>query len=146
MTVRKGLGSAGALVTPDRRVLLMRRAYPPGDWVMPGGDADVDESPVETLRREVREEVGLDVSPVRLSGVYYHPDHRHGEYIHFVFEVPIDPDPRVVVDAREVADWGLFALDALPAPMSPSTRIRLTDALSGERQSLPNTLPPGSEP
>ena len=142
----KAMGSAGALVTPDGRVLLVRRAYPPHDWVMPGGNADNGESPVETFRREVTEEVGLDVRPVRMTGVYYHPDHRLGEYIHFVFEAPIPSDPDVVTDPDEVAAWGLFSPDDLPEPMSASTRIRLGDALEAVGPSLPIDLPAHSEP
>jgi 8-oxo-dGTP diphosphatase len=144
--VRKAMGSAGALVVPDGRILLVRRAYPPHDWVMPGGNADADESPVETFRREVAEEVGLDVRPERMTGVYYHPDHRLGEYIHFVFTVPIPANPDVVTDPAEVADWGLFSPDALPEPMSASTRIRLGDALKAVGPALPVDLPTRSEP
>lgn len=144
--VRKALGSAGALVTPDRRVLLVRRAYPPHDWVMPGGNADAGESPVETFRREVREEVGLDVDPERLTGVYYHRDHRAGEYLHFVFVAPIPAEPEIAVERSEIADWGLFPVHALPEPMSVSTRIRLADALRPDPPALPVELPPKSEP
>ena len=140
------MGSAGALVAPDGRVLLVRRAYPPHDWVMPGGNADPMESPTETFRREVAEEVGLDVQPVRMTGVYYHPDHRLGEYIHFVFAVPIPADPEVVTDPAEIAEWGLFSPDALPEPMSASTRIRLGDALTSVGPALPVDLPTRSEP
>jgi hypothetical protein len=46
---------------------------------------------------------------------------------------------------RNVAEWGLFAPDALPEPMSAFTRIRLNDAVSGSRPPLPIDLPPGSE-
>ena len=113
---------------------------------MPGGNAHARESPAETFRREVAEELGLDVEPVRMTGVYYHPDHRLGEYIHFVFTVPIPPDPEVVTDPAEIADWGLFSPDALPEPMSSSTRIRLDDALKADARQLPIQLPPGSEP
>jgi 8-oxo-dGTP diphosphatase len=143
---RKALGSAGALVTPDGRVLLVRRGYPPDDWVMPGGNADAGESPVATFRREVLEETGLVVTPARLTGVYYQADHRAGEFVHFVFAAAIPPDPPVRVDSGEVADWGLFAPDALPEPMSVSTRIRLRDALDPAGPTLPVDLPPGSEP
>ena len=143
---RKALGSAGALLTPDGRVLLVRRAYPPHDWVMPGGNADAAESPTTTLTREIREETGIVASPTRLTGVYYHEDHRAGEFIHFVFEVPIPADPAVRIDPAEIADWGLFAPDELPAPISVSTRIRLADALQPRDGFLPTDLPKGSEP
>jgi 8-oxo-dGTP pyrophosphatase MutT (NUDIX family) len=143
---RKALGSAGALLTPDGRVLLVRRAYPPHDWVMPGGNADAGESPVTTLIREILEETGLTATPTRLTGVYYHPDHRLGEFIHFVFQVPISAEPAVRIDPSEIAAWGLFAAQELPEPMSPSTRIRLADALRPRDTFLPADLPPASEP
>jgi len=143
--VRKAMGCAAALVTADGRVLLMRRAYPPGDWVMPGGNAEVDESPLQTLQREVREELGLMVEVERLAGVYYQADHRAGEFIHFVFVAPIPPDPVVRHPVDEIAEWSLFSRDALPEPMSPSTRRRLEDALGGRWPALPVDLPPGSE-
>ncbi|MDP8904360.1 MAG: NUDIX hydrolase [Chloroflexota bacterium] len=83
--VRKATGSAMVIVNGEGAVLLIRRAYPPHDWVLPGGNAEAGESPVETATREVFEETGLRVLPKRLTAVYYQADHRAGEFIHFVF-------------------------------------------------------------
>lgn len=48
--------------TPDLRVLLLERADHPGFWQSVTGSKDaLDEPTVETCRREVREETGLDV-------------------------------------------------------------------------------------
>ncbi|MGO4169939.1 NUDIX domain-containing protein [Novosphingobium sp. YAF33] len=49
------------LLTPDQKVLLIR-IQPPVDaafWVMPGGGIGPGEDPVDALRRELREELGL---------------------------------------------------------------------------------------
>jgi ADP-ribose pyrophosphatase YjhB (NUDIX family) len=143
--VRKAMGCAAALVAPDGRVLLVRRAYPPHDWVMPGGNAEADESLLETLRREVREELGLTIDVERLTGVYYQPDHRAGEFIHFVFVARIPADPSVRADSNEIAEWSLFAGDSLPEPMSPSTRRRLVEALGNQWPTLPVELEARSE-
>jgi len=127
--VRKATGSVVVITDPTGRVLLVRRAYPPFDWVLPGGNAEAGESPVETAAREVSEETGLRIELDRMTGVYYQADHAAGEFIHFVFasavadNVPIQPDP------NEVADYGFFPPNALPEPMSASTRQRLLDAL-----------------
>jgi 8-oxo-dGTP pyrophosphatase MutT (NUDIX family) len=43
------------------RILVVRRASD-GGWELPGGRLDAGESTVEGLRREVREETGLDVA------------------------------------------------------------------------------------
>jgi 8-oxo-dGTP diphosphatase len=55
---------ACALVDADKRVLLAQR--PPGKalaglWEFPGGKAEAGERPEETLIRELREELGIDV-------------------------------------------------------------------------------------
>jgi 8-oxo-dGTP diphosphatase len=123
----------------------MRRAYPPFDWVLPGGNAEAGESPVETALREVRQEAGLHVQLDRMTGVYYQQDHRAGEFIHFVFASAIADDNRIQPDPNEVAEYGFFSPDRLPEPMNAAHRRQLLDAIAGETGRLPVTLSPGAE-
>jgi 8-oxo-dGTP diphosphatase len=60
--------TAGAVVTDARgRVLLLKHRFRPGaGWGMPGGFMEKGEQPGETLRRELREEVGLEVEHLKL--------------------------------------------------------------------------------
>jgi len=54
----------GAVVHDDRgRLLLVRRRHDPaaGRWSIPGGRVEAGETDAEAVRREVREETGLDV-------------------------------------------------------------------------------------
>jgi 8-oxo-dGTP diphosphatase len=64
--------TAGALVEEDGRVLLARRALEPfkGRWDIPGGFLDEGEHPLDGLRRELREETGLEVEPVDFLGFW----------------------------------------------------------------------------
>jgi len=57
------------------RVLLVRRAGPPfkGAWDLPGGFLEETESPEDGLRREFREETGLEVEPVELFRIDIEP-------------------------------------------------------------------------
>lgn len=144
--VGKATGSAAIITDEGGRVLLVRRAYPPFDWVLPGGNAQAGESPVDTVVREVAEETGLAARPERMTGVYYQADHRAGEYIHFVFRCSIEPDADIRIDTGEVADQGFFPANALPEPMSLSTRRRLNDGLEPASLDLPVSLPRQSEP
>lgn len=62
-------------VDGEPRVLLLRRAVEPGagDWDLPAGYLDPGESFEAGARREAREESGIEVELVSLSGVYHSP-------------------------------------------------------------------------
>jgi 8-oxo-dGTP diphosphatase len=62
------------IVDQDQQVLLTKRCVPPfqGEWVMPGGKIDLGEPIVAALKREVWEEVGLEVEVGRLIDVFEH--------------------------------------------------------------------------
>ena len=57
------------MVFRDDKVLLVREVAD-GCWTLPGGWADVNESPSESVVREVREESGYETRPVKLLAVY----------------------------------------------------------------------------
>ena len=62
----------GAIIVQADRVLLVRRAHPPlqGEWSIPGGLVETGETTKEAVIREVREETGLHIEPVRLVEVF----------------------------------------------------------------------------
>jgi ADP-ribose pyrophosphatase YjhB (NUDIX family) len=64
--------TAGALCVENGRILLARRAHPPfqGFWDIPGGFLEEGEDPLDGLRRELKEETGLDVEPERFLGIW----------------------------------------------------------------------------
>lgn len=64
---------ACALVEDEQgRLLLARRAVEPyrGLWDAPGGFLEEHEHPLHGLRRELREETGLEIEPVAFLGVW----------------------------------------------------------------------------
>jgi 8-oxo-dGTP diphosphatase len=73
------------IVDEDGQVLLTKRNVPPfkGEWVMPGGKIDLGEPIVQALKREVWEEVGLEVEVGRLIDVFEHVTPGEDNY-HFI--------------------------------------------------------------
>jgi ADP-ribose pyrophosphatase YjhB (NUDIX family) len=59
-------------VDAEGRILLARRAAEifNGAWDLPGGFVDPDEHPLDTVRRELREETGLEVEPLEFLGIW----------------------------------------------------------------------------
>jgi len=78
---------AGALIEQDGRLLLLQRTRKPfaGHWNLPAGYVEVDERPVETVVRQVREETGLHVEPVQLRGAYFFDDDPRGSGVLIVY-------------------------------------------------------------
>jgi ADP-ribose pyrophosphatase YjhB (NUDIX family) len=68
-TPRHSVSVAGIITDDHDRVLLIQRADN-GHWEPPGGILELDETVHDGLRREIREETGLDIEPIALTGVY----------------------------------------------------------------------------
>jgi 8-oxo-dGTP diphosphatase len=108
------------IVDEQDRVVLTRRGVPPflGQWVMPGGKIGLGEPMHSALRREVREEVGIDVSVGTLLDVYEHvmpgPDNDHHVILYYrcrPSRPDLTPNPAEVTDARWVPRAELSSYD-----------------------------------
>src|SRR5919112_2400610 len=62
--------SVAAVIVNEQGQVLMTQRRDNGHWEPPGGVLELDESILDGLRREVREETGLNVEPERLTGIY----------------------------------------------------------------------------
>ena len=126
--LRRNAPSASALIVQDDQILLSRRARDPwkGCWETPGGYIDRGEHPAEAARREVREELGLDVTEVRLLDVLVH-EWTPGEWVQNTAYVVKPVDGYVIeADTAEVVEWAWFSLTHLPSPMAPGQAERIT--------------------
>ena len=112
--------TAGALCEDDEgRVLLVRRPDEPfiGRRDIPGGFLEEGEHPLDGLRRELREETGLEVEPSEFVGVWMD---RYGGDSTAEATLNMYWTARVVGGEAEAADdvseLGWFGADELPAP------------------------------
>ena len=107
--------TASAIVLDGRgRVLLARRAAEPGKgrWDLLGGFIDEDEEPLAALRRELDEEIGIEIEPGDFVGGF--PD-RYGEdgppTLNFYWTARLEGEPR---PTDEIAELRWFEPEELP--------------------------------
>jgi len=69
---RHPLVGVGALIYEGDRILMVQRGKPPleGLWSLPGGLVETGESLADAVRREVREETGLEVRPLGVLEIF----------------------------------------------------------------------------
>lgn len=102
----------------DGRVLLVRETAD-GRWTLPGGWADVNESPSQAVEKEIEQESGFRARAVKLAALYDRSRHGHGETLFhgwkalFLCEIT-GGEARGSYETDAV---GFFAPDDLP-PMS----------------------------
>lgn len=111
------LGNVVAVRRGTEVLLVRQRLRTPSQWGLPGGFQKSREASADGARRELREEVGLDL-PIRdvdQAARYQQPWARH---IDTVFVVDLDDADGTGARARrqslEILAVGWFALDALP--------------------------------
>ena len=110
-------GVAGVIIDGQGRVLLLKhRFWKQQPWGLPGGMARKGETLAATLRRELREETGLEVRPSRLLQVNIHRD-RLSTFI-LLAECAGVPE----VKSAEIMEARFWDLAALPENLLPAHR------------------------
>ncbi len=101
----------------QNEILLVRERD--GLWSLPGGWADVGYAPSEIAVKEVKEECGLDVKPLRLLAVYDKRCHHHPPAMHYAYKLFLDCEllGGTLSGAFDILESGFFPLTSLP-PMS----------------------------
>jgi ADP-ribose pyrophosphatase YjhB (NUDIX family) len=120
------------LLERDGRVLLSKRGIDPrrGYWDLPGGFLEEGEEPLAGLRREFREETGLEVEPVEWLGTHLEP---YDNYfvLGLTWLVNADGDPLPADDVEELA-W--FGPGELPGEMAFAHQDELLRVWSARQQ------------
>jgi len=132
------IGVGGAVVR-DGRLLFVRRAsrHGRGNWQLPGGFIESDETIEQAVVREIQEEAGVTAEVEAVLGLRsrYDPGSGNGIYVILLLR-PVSGEPRP--DGYEVDQAGYFSLDEIRElkPLPPVNWEIAQRVLSPDRRLL----------
>lgn len=130
MDTRKPEAGCGAAIRDDAgRLLLIQRLREPeaGAWGLPGGKIDFGEPAMETARREIAEELGIEIEILGLACIAETIDQGDGRHwIAPVYAAAIRAGEPQILEPAKHGGWGWFALDDLPANLTLAARSYLS--------------------
>jgi 8-oxo-dGTP diphosphatase len=96
---------------------LRKGAHGAGEWNFPGGHLEFGETVLETAKREVKEEAGLDVDPIDLISVademrYIKSDDKH--FLNIGVKASYNGGEPKVMEPEKCEKWQWFDLNDLP--------------------------------
>ncbi|WMT42773.1 NUDIX domain-containing protein [Paenibacillus sp. D2_2] len=118
-----------AIINKFGQILLVK--HEDNSWGIPGGLMELGESTEECIRREVKEEIGLDLGPLQLfdvfSGKELYTKLRNGhEYYNIIIGyICTEFEGKIMPDGVEVLEAGFYSLSEVPASTQPYIQEKL---------------------
>jgi ADP-ribose pyrophosphatase YjhB (NUDIX family) len=125
--------SAAAIITNDEgKVLLLNHALRPfSGWGLPGGFVNSGEGPEQAIRREIREETGIELADLQMLRVRTIRSH-----VEILFTATAASEP--IVRSREILELGWFDVEAMPKGLSAAQALTIKEAV-GDKMHRPDS-------
>ena len=115
---------------PAERILLVQRNVDPGKgfWSLPGGFVELSEHPQDALKREIREETGLEIRIDDLLDVFHNP--QDGNPVIIAYAGTVTGGAVTAGDDAARVEWR--TKDDLPPLVFTSTQTLVSRWVDGE--------------
>lgn len=126
-TQEKFTVSVAAVITNERgEILLLNHVLRPfSSWGIPGGFVEAGEQPETAIRREIREETGLELTNIEMFRVRTIKRH-----VEIMFRAAATGDGEV--KSREINALGWFGIGEMPDEMSRIQKSLIEEVLKTE--------------
>jgi 8-oxo-dGTP diphosphatase len=115
------VGAICVVERADGHILLVRQSYRRGGWGFPGGLLRRREEPADGARRELREELGIDVELDGLPVVVIDTDMRRVDVVFNAHLAEGSRQPEGTHHSPEITDARWFPPDGLPSLLPEAT-------------------------
>ncbi len=147
---KQSLTSKVIVETPAGDWIIVKNPHHP-NWQLPGGGVDLHETPRAAAKREVLEEINLEISEPQLllvDSIVTRGEHGDGLMFYWKATVTEASLKHIQFQVGELVDYRILPMDEAIALMSDSVQRRLAAyfALSEEQQSAVVYLEEGGLP
>ena len=99
--------STGAIIEKDGKILLAKRNVEPfkGYWCLPGGKIEHDEKAEDTIKRELKEEIGVDFEPTEFLGYLDEVNQEAGHCVSLWFKGTFTGEIKTAIDEISEVKW-----------------------------------------
>ena len=107
--------SVGAIIEREGKILMMERRQIPLGFACPAGHVDESQTPEEALRREVKEETGLEIKGFKLliEGDHEGTGCTRGVKLHHWYIYKVDAQGEPVKEDREARSMGWYTREEI---------------------------------
>lgn len=127
-----GVGCGAFIVNEKKELLLQQRNKSPekGYWSIPGGKVEFFETIEQAIKREVKEEIGVEIKIISLLGICNHiivDEQKHWVSPSYLCEI-ISGEPKIMEPTKHLAmKW--FSLNDLPKNLTITTKDAIKNYL-----------------
>lgn len=116
------------LLHNKEKILMLQRTNEPFKdyWVLPGGFINHSETAKEAIKRETKEEIGLDINIDGIIGVYRIDNDPRGIHMDIIFKGNANGEIKL---SKENKDYQYFSPDKLPEMIAYKHRDAINDWL-----------------
>lgn len=126
--------AAGGVILRDGKVCLVRRSVQPrlGDWTLPAGFIEYDETPRACAEREIAEETGLSVRTGDVLGVYDGFDDPRHHAVLILYHMS-ETEKRTLIAGDDADRAEFFAAEDIPGNIAFRAHRQALHDLFGDR-------------